>query len=309
MKRFSAREFALLCVPVAAVAGAGWWASRRGAPTNNGMTVIAARKFAVTPAVASKGGNVMARIELKPESPGFLRTSQALNWNADFRLRAGERLVWSKSATNTKPDVTVWWLESPNAYYLYEAGFDLNKVPADWGEVVLEWDAELKQSGRDLGRDWKRKSQRTGSIVLRRAGETIDKPIVSTNSHLKLVSSEIELTPPSSGAVFYQVILRFEPDSALTRDDLSDINFDFTLRNPKTKLLSGSYGPMGIPIPLSVNPVRYVYEVQHDISDAKGHPNTRLDWKANSRTYWPLTGTLPVTDAKGKILLGKKQYH
>ena len=29
MKRFSAREFALLCVPVAVVAGAGFWASRR----------------------------------------------------------------------------------------------------------------------------------------------------------------------------------------------------------------------------------------------------------------------------------------
>ncbi len=29
MKRFSAREFALLCLPVAVVAGVGWWASRR----------------------------------------------------------------------------------------------------------------------------------------------------------------------------------------------------------------------------------------------------------------------------------------
>ena len=29
MKRFSAREFALLCVPVAAIAGVGFWASRR----------------------------------------------------------------------------------------------------------------------------------------------------------------------------------------------------------------------------------------------------------------------------------------
>ena len=32
MKRFSAREFALLCVPVAVVAGVGWWASRRPTP-------------------------------------------------------------------------------------------------------------------------------------------------------------------------------------------------------------------------------------------------------------------------------------
>ena len=32
MKRFSAREFALLCVPVAVVAGAGFWASRRPKP-------------------------------------------------------------------------------------------------------------------------------------------------------------------------------------------------------------------------------------------------------------------------------------
>ncbi len=32
MKRFSAREFALLCVPVAVVAGAGWWAARRPKP-------------------------------------------------------------------------------------------------------------------------------------------------------------------------------------------------------------------------------------------------------------------------------------
>ena len=308
MKRFSAREFALLCVPVAAIAGAGFWASRRVAPDDNGITVVAARKFAVTPAVVSKGANVMARIQLKPNPPGFLRTSQAMNWNADFRLRAGKRLVWSKSANNTKPNVTVWWFESPHAQYLYEAGFDLKKVPADWGEVVLEWDAELGQSGRNLGRDWQRKSQRTGRIVLRRAGETISKPVVSTDSHLKLISSEIELTPPSSGAVFYQITLRFESDSALTKDEIGDIDFDFTLRNPKTKLISGSYGPAGIWIPLSVSPLRYVCEVQHDISDAKGLPNTKLNWKANSRTYWPLSGALPVTDAKGRILLGKKQY-
>ncbi len=32
MKRFSAREFALLCLPVAVVAGAGFWAARRGVP-------------------------------------------------------------------------------------------------------------------------------------------------------------------------------------------------------------------------------------------------------------------------------------
>lgn len=32
MKRFSAREFALLCLPVAAVAGVGFWAARRPAP-------------------------------------------------------------------------------------------------------------------------------------------------------------------------------------------------------------------------------------------------------------------------------------
>ena len=32
MKRFSAREFALLCVPVVAVAGVGFWASRRPVP-------------------------------------------------------------------------------------------------------------------------------------------------------------------------------------------------------------------------------------------------------------------------------------
>ena len=75
MKRFSAREFALLCVPVAAVAGAGWWASQRGPTTasGDGKPKLVFRIEQPTAMQAFDGVKAVVVGSITPDTTKFLR--------------------------------------------------------------------------------------------------------------------------------------------------------------------------------------------------------------------------------------------
>ena len=88
MKRFSAREFALLCLPVAAVAGAGWWASQRPAPLEPHIEACYLRPATGWEAFhgADMGFNARA---VKPSDTGGIMIVEVANekgqiWNSWF---------------------------------------------------------------------------------------------------------------------------------------------------------------------------------------------------------------------------------
>ena len=102
MKRFSAREFALLCVPVAVVAGAGFWASRRGAP-DDGKPKLSFRFEQPTTLRAFDGVKAVIVAEVSPDRTQFLRrtdycvASSSQAW-LDVKTPQGTK-TWNRNST------------------------------------------------------------------------------------------------------------------------------------------------------------------------------------------------------------------
>ena len=135
MKRFSAREFALLCVPVAVVAGAGFWASRLAAP-DDGKPKL---RFSVTQPTALQafsGVKAVADIELIDSARGieFEATSSGVP----------QRFVWLQSRSSQ--GIKNWdsnkggkWTDINIADY-YDKRFSLNMKQIPPGEIIVGFD-------------------------------------------------------------------------------------------------------------------------------------------------------------------------
>ena len=102
MKRFSAREFALLCLPVAAIAGAAFWASRRGAP-DDGKPKLSFRFEQPSAIRAFDGVKALVVAKVSPDKTHFLSStdycvsSSSQVW-LDVKTPQGTK-TWNRNAT------------------------------------------------------------------------------------------------------------------------------------------------------------------------------------------------------------------
>ena len=153
MKRFSAREFALLCVPVAVVAGVGWWASRRPSPF---------------PTSKTKPLYVGPQLELAVETPTTLQAfdgvktvfmvkvsddSKGENYQIDYPTR-----LWLRVAT---PQGTKLWVDNIlfyndenwiSSYHSTGHSVAIKQMPQ--GKVTLGFWGNVPPSPKFLGGKW-----------------------------------------------------------------------------------------------------------------------------------------------------------
>ena len=106
MNRFSAREFALLCAPVAAIAGAGWWVSTRPAPTPLHLSF---RVEKPTTLEAFKGADAIwvTKIEgddAKNSDLFFTKMERVVEW----KTPKGTQIVPTNSYSYSSPWRKVW---------------------------------------------------------------------------------------------------------------------------------------------------------------------------------------------------------
>ena len=152
MKRFSAREFALLCVPVATVAGAGWWASRRGPlpASDDGKPKLVFRVEQPTTLKAFDGVKAIVVGSVTPDATQFLRRTDyclgiALHSDSwiDVKTPQGTK-TWNRSAKGAfASDAFDEWYNCD--YYLA-----LKQVPQ--GEITLRFKDSYLPSGAALNR-------------------------------------------------------------------------------------------------------------------------------------------------------------
>ena len=291
MKRFSAREFTLLSLPVLLVALAGWWARRHPAAPPSAIAVRVAQTVAPRPLDVARGARVAARLKFEARP----HDSAPATWKVGVRVRAGEHLLWNDVRGDIERPIALESRTFEGAWHEWNGAFDLQQVPASWGEITLEWDAALWHERRSWNRRWTDKARRRGRLILRRAGQKLAVPVVSRDSHLKLVQSQI--TPASSAAGKPILRLKFERDAASLRAYVTDVTADLEIDNPgyahaSIEGLSEKFEGLGRS--------RQFARVECRLDDFGGPiaPGATVKWSARFGDYWPLSGQLALEDTK-----------
>ena len=307
MKRFSAREFAFLTLPVVLIAGVGLWASRRPKLVSSAIAVQVAQVVQPRPVDVARGADVAVRLKLNERPDDNTLT----NWKTGFRVRAGKRLVWSDAKGDAVRAIGVESRVFDGAWHEWNGAFDLKNVPASWGQVVLEWDAELRHPRRTWGHAWMQTTRRQGRIMLRAAGQNLATPAVSHDPHLRLVETRIARmgtirAGTDSGKPTFKVTLKFERVATALSGDVKAVLYSLAVLHPQKGVVShinnASEEFMGL------GKSRQFTQCSYSFIGAPDAANLRMNWIAQQGNYWPLSGTLPLTNGKGQLLIATQQY-
>ena len=301
MKRFSAREFALLTLPLTIVAGAAWWAVRR--PPVTGFEVAQAQRIVPVPIAVYRGANAAAEVKLK-ERNRDPNDNTGTNWQLDLRVRAGDHLLWDSAQGGGQRQILVHSTMRDDAFYGWTGAFDLKRVPAEWGDVTLDWDAKLAQAHPSWRGSWNDHFQRHGRLVLQSAGANLPVPVVSRAPHIRLIRSCIEALPASDGGKNCRLTLTFQSDVAA--GSVTRVESDIAFHDADGAQFSSTSSVRSTPLTPKTK------QGQYEIVEYLGPPwhirARTAKWTVQAGNSWPLRGSLAVADAKSRALLGEQNY-
>lgn len=315
MRRFSLKSTALLMLPCLVFPLAALVVSRFP-KEQSGIEVLTATRRAPTGYAAQDGADVGARLKLN-ERPD---DNAGLKWNVSYRVQAGRHLLWQPKSGWQPRGILRSGRSVSGAWHEWKGDFDLHSVPAQWGDVVLWWDAHLTHSRTFSlwGKSWAlepSQSQRSGKIVLRRAGETLSyRAKVDRSPHLKFMDWEISRLKRLKNGATYRVRLFVKRD-AMPNDGMGD-RFQVTMGLEGTRKdglqtnfrrITGNLEDRYNFPSSAVEKANLVSSFTYDY-DLFEHPRRgRVEAKISFQDSWPLQISVPFSDEKGRVLLRKSR--
>ena len=313
MKRFSRRELTLLSLPAVALLALPLFLQLL--PRPNGMRVVAAHSAQPSPASVKAGADVAVQLKLD-EIPN---DNIGMTWTVSQSLVAGSHLLWDDQTGNRERNVIVDARRRDGGWYEWNGAFDLTPVPTQWGEVALVWDAQLTHPRKRWFRSYIETSRKNGRIVLRKAGEQLPAPKVSRDPHLQLLRVEIGPAKMSkSGTLIYPIypIKFFFERDAISRVTAPSIYCDYEVRpregfmcftnmggSDEVNFMAQKAGPN------HMTERRYpIVEHTIEVEKPSGLPGKSfVDWTIRHGDYWPMSVSIPFSDAKGRVLVGTRK--